>query len=159
CRLGSRMRGPPGISVGKLRRVQISDVVASNCVSRQASLITGIPGHPIEDLRLSNIYVLHQGGGTKEDAAIQPPEIEDAYPEPSRFGAMPAHGFYIRHVKGIDLRDVEIQYLKEDFRPAFVLDDVQGAHLVHVKGARGSGSPHFVLKNVENFIVYQSRPV
>jgi polygalacturonase len=159
CRLGSRLRGPPGTSVGRLRRVRISDVVASNCASRQASLVTGIPGYPIEDLKLSNIYLLHQGGGTKEDAAIQPPEIENAYPEPSRFGVLPAHGFFIRHVRGVDMRDVEVNTLKEDLRPAFVFDDVQGAHLVHVKAAHAPGSPNFVLKNVENFVVYQSKPV
>lgn len=159
CRLGSRMRGPPGAAVGKLRRVNITDVVASNCVSRQATLITGIPGHPVEDLRLSNIYVLHHGGGSKEDAAIQPPELENAYPEPSRFGVMPAHGFYLRHVKGVEIRDVEVKYIKEDLRPAFVLDDVQGAHLVHVKAARAPGVPYFVLKNVEDFSVHLSKPV
>jgi len=159
CRLGSRMRGPPGAAVGKLRRVNISDVVASNCVARQASLVTGIPGHPIEDLRLSNIYVLHQGGGTKEDGSVQPPEMENAYPEPSRFGVMPAHGFYLRHVRGVELRDVEIKYMREDFRPPFVLDDVQNAHLFHVKAARAPGVPSFVLKSVENFSVHQSRPV
>ena len=65
-RLGSRMRGPEGVAVGELRRVLISNVVVSNCASRQATLITGIPGHYIEDVRLSNILVLHQGGGTKE---------------------------------------------------------------------------------------------
>jgi hypothetical protein len=147
------------VPVGKLRRVNISDVVASNCVARQASLVTGIPGHPIEDLKLSNIYVLHQGGGTKEDAAVQPPENENAYPEPSRFGVIPAHGFYFRHLRGLDMRDVEVNYLKEDLRPAIVLDDVQGAQFVHIRAARAAGSPSFVLKNVENFIVYQSKPV
>jgi polygalacturonase len=159
CRLGSRMRGPPGVSVGKLQRVNISDVVASNCISRQATIVTGIPGHFIEDLRFSNIYVLHQGGGTKEDAAIQPPEMENAYPEPSRFGVMPAHGFYIRHVRGIDIGDVEVKYMKEDFRPAFVLEDVQGARLAHVKATHAPGVPSFVLRNVENFSVHQSMPV
>ena len=44
-RLGSRMRGPEGTPVGELRRVLISNVVVSNCASRQATLITGIPGH------------------------------------------------------------------------------------------------------------------
>ncbi len=43
-RLGSRMRGPKGTPVGELRRVLISNVVVSNCASRQATLITGIPG-------------------------------------------------------------------------------------------------------------------
>ena len=159
CRLGSRMRGPPGAAAGKLRRVNISDVVASNCSSRQASLVTGIPGHPIEDLRLSNIYILHQGGGTKEDSSVQPPEMENAYPEPSRFGVMPAHGFYLRHVRGVEMRDVEIKYMREDFRPPFVLDDVQNAHLFHVQAARAPGVPSFVLRSVENFSVHQSRPV
>jgi polygalacturonase len=52
-RLGSRMRGPEGTPVGELRRVNISDIVVSNCASRQASLITGIPGHYIEDLKIA----------------------------------------------------------------------------------------------------------
>ncbi len=159
CRLGSRMRGPPGTAVGKLRRVNISNVIASNCVSRQASIVTGIPGHRVEDLKLSNISILHQGGGAKEDAAVQPPEIENTYPEPSRFGVMPAHGFYLRHVRGVEMRDVEVNYMKEDFRPGFVLEDVHGADLVHVRAAHAPGVPNFVLKNVENFSIYQSRPV
>ncbi len=159
CRLGSRMRGPPGTPVGKLRRVNISNVIASNCVSRQASLVTGIPGNPVEDLKLSNISILHQGGGTKDDAALQPPEIENAYPEPSRFGAMPAHGFYLRHVKGLQIRDVEVKYLKEDFRPAFVFEDVQGAQLLHVKTAHAAGAPTIVLKNVLDFSIHGSSPV
>jgi hypothetical protein len=54
--------------------VNISNLVASNCASRQASIITGIARHCIEDVQLSNIIVLHRGGGTKEDAMIQPPE-------------------------------------------------------------------------------------
>ena len=53
-RLGSRMRGPEGTPVGELRRVNISDIIVSNCASRQASLIIGIPGHYIEDVKLSN---------------------------------------------------------------------------------------------------------
>ena len=159
CRLGRRMRGPPGSSVGKLRRVNISDVVASNCLSRQSTLITGIPGHHVEDLRLSNLYILHQGGGSKEDAATEPPEMEDAYPEPARFGVMPAHGFFLRHLRGLEMRDVEVKYLKEDLRPAFVLEDVQNVHLARVTAAHATGVPNFVLKNVENFSLHQSRPI
>ena len=118
-RLGSRMRGPEGTPVGELRRVLISNVVVSNCASRQATLITGIPGHYIEDVKLNNILVLHQGGGTKEDAAIQPPELENVYPEPNRFGPLPAHGFYIRHAKRIEIKDVEVRPMQPDMRPGF----------------------------------------
>ncbi|MGA8271662.1 MAG: glycoside hydrolase family 28 protein [Candidatus Sulfotelmatobacter sp.] len=158
-RLGRRMRGPEGVPVGELRRVNISNIVVSNCASRQASIITGIPGHSIQDVKLSNMLILHQGGGTKEDAAIQPPEIENSYPEPDRFGPMPAHGFYIRHVKGIEMRDVEVRYMKDDMRPTFTLEDVEGADFIHVKAQQTAGAPAFTLRNVRDFSTYQSRPV
>src|SRR5437016_758019 len=93
-RLGSRMRGPAGVPVGVLRRVMISNIMCSNAASGLSSIISGIPGHDIEDVRLSDIYIQHQGGGSKESAAIQPPETEDKYPEPTMFGpTMPGHGF------------------------------------------------------------------
>ncbi len=158
-RLGSRMRGPEGTPVGEIRRVLISNVVVSNCASRQASLITGIPGHTIEDVKLSNILVLHRGGGSKADAAIQPPELENGYPEPGRFGPMPAHGFYIRHVKRIEIKDVEIRPMQLDMRPGFVLEDVSGAELIHVKLPQTSEVPSVVLKNVKDFSVTQSKPL
>ena len=158
-RLGGRMRGPEGIAVGELRRVLISNVIVSNCASRQATLITGIPGHSIEDVRLSNILILHQGGGTKEDAAIQPPELENVYPDPNRFGALPAHGFYIRHVKGIEIKDVEVRPMKPDLRPGFVLDDVTGAELIHVKLPHNAEAPSLLLRNVKDFSISQSKPV
>jgi polygalacturonase len=158
-RLGSRMRGPEGTPVGELRRVLISNVVVSNCASRQATLITGIPGHTIEDVKLSNILVLHRGGGTKADAAIQPPEVENGYPEPNRFGPIPAHGFYIRHVKRIEIKDVEIRPMQTDMRPGFVLEDVSGAELIHVKLPQTPEVPSVVLKNVKDFSVTQSKPL
>jgi polygalacturonase len=158
-RLGRRMRGPEGIPIGALRRVNISDIVVSHCASHQACIISGIPGHYIQDVKLSNIFILHEGGGTREDAAIQPPEIEDAYPEPNRFGTLPAHGFYVRHVKGIDMRDVDVRYVKEDFRPGFVLDDVAGANFIHVKTQRAADVPAIALKNVEDFSIYLSQPL
>jgi polygalacturonase len=158
-RLASRMRAPEGTPVGQLRRVNISNVVSSHGASRQACIIAGIPGHPISDLRLSNILILHEGGGSEEDAAVQPPEIETSYPEPDRFGPMPAHGFYFRHVNGIEMRDVNVYYEKPDLRPGFVLDEVSGASFIHVQAQHATHVPTFVLKNVENFGVYLSRPV
>jgi hypothetical protein len=157
-RLGSRMRGPEGVPVGQLRRVRISNVVVSNADSKQAAIITGIPDHFIEDVKFNNIYIQHRGGETKESATIVVPEIENAYPEPDRFGPTPAHGFFIRHVNGIDMRDIEIKSLQEDHRPAFVLDDVDGADFAHVK-LPGNAGESFALRNVREFSVSQSRPI
>src|SRR6202050_4437815 len=98
-RLGSRMRGPAGVPIGSLRRVLISNVVCSNSEASLGSILSGIPGHPIEDIQLNDIYIQHRGGGTPEAAAVQPPELENKYPEPNMLRPLPSHGFFLRHVK------------------------------------------------------------
>jgi len=155
-RLGSRLRGPEGTATGALRRVRISNVVVYNADPRYSSIISGVPGHDIEDVKLSNIRIYYAGGGTREQAALAPPEDEKGYPEPSHLGVMPAYGFFLRHVKGIELNDVEVSYLKDDLRPAFVLDNVKGADFNHVKAQHAEGVPTFVLKSVQDFAVTQS---
>lgn len=159
-RLGFRGRGPKETTtVGAIRRVIISNVVVYNADPRYASIISGIPGHSIEDVRFSNIRIFYQGGGTKAQAALDPPEKEDTYPEPTMFGELPAYGFFIRHVKGIEMRDVEVGYLKEDARPPFILNDVIGSNFLNLRAQRGESVPTFVLKNVENFSLQQSWPL
>ncbi|MCM3873172.1 MAG: glycoside hydrolase family 28 protein [Pyrinomonadaceae bacterium] len=158
-RLGSRMRAPAGTAIGQLRRVQISNVVVYNADPRYASIISGIPGHDIEDVKLSNIRIFYQGGGTLAQAALSPAEKEAGYPEPSMFGDTPAYGFFIRHVKGIELDNVEVSYAQEDLRPAFVLNDVNGADFFHVKAQLAKDTHAFVLQNVSDFSTYQCKGV
>jgi len=158
-RLGSRMRGPEGVPVGALRRILISNLVCSNSESSFGSILSGIPGHPIEDIQLNDIYIQHRGGGTAEAAAIQPPEVENKYPEPNMFGAMPSHGFFLRHAKNISLSNVEISSLKDDARPAFVLLDVQGADFFRVRTPHAKDIPTFALNNVDDFNVYRCKGV
>lgn len=159
-RLGSRLRGPKETTkVGALRRVIISNVVVYNADPKYASIISGIPGSLIEDVRLSNIRIYAQGGGTKEQAALDPPEREALYPEPTMFGELPAYGFFIRHVKGLQMRDVELSYLKPDVRPPFVLNDVNGISFINLRVQREADGPSFILKNVSDFSVLQSWPL
>jgi polygalacturonase len=158
-RLGSRMRGPAGIPIGQLRRINISNIVAYNADPRYASIINGLPGHDIEDVKLSNIRIFYQGGGTREQAALVPKEQEKNYPEPSMFGTLPAYGFFIRHARGIELNNVEVSFMKDEARPAFVLEDVKNVDFFHVKAQKAEGVATFVLRNVSDFSVQQSRPV
>ena len=159
-RLGSRLRGPAGeTKVGAVRRIYINNIVCSNSVSGLGSIISGIPGFPIEDVRISNVYIQHQGGGTREQAAIVPAEKENAYPEPGMFGSMPSQGFYLRHVKNIEIADVRIVSATADERPAFVLQDVDNADFFHVQTKESAGVPKFVLNGVTNFSVARSKGV
>jgi hypothetical protein len=153
------MRGPAGTPVGTLKRVLISNLVCSNCVPGLGSIITGIPGHDIEDITISHVQIYHQGGGTKEEAALEPKEMEKAYPEPGQFGRMPSHGFYVRHVTGIRFDDVEVVAAKADLRPAFVLDDVRDADFFRIRVPREADTPVFALHNVENLAVHMCKSV
>ena len=159
-RLGFRGRGPKETTtVGALRRVIISNVSVYNADPKYASIISGIPGHPIEDVLLSNIRIYSRGGGTKEQAALDPPEKEDTYPEPTMFGELPAYGFFIRHVKGLRMNDVQVSYLKEDARPAFWMNQVKDVEFNRLRAQRGANTGTFVLKNVEDFVLLQSWPL
>jgi len=195
-RLGRRLRAPDGMPVGTLKRIIIDNLVCSNSVANLGSVISGIPGHEIEDVKISNVEIQHQGGGTSQDAAYQPPEEEDIYPEPDMFTApprpgrngrgangqfipegqgragagrgtppapaapverhkMPSHGFYVRHVKGIQFDNISIQTMKDDRRPAFVLDQVQDADFFRIKTPKVDDSPIFALHQVTDFSVHK----
>ena len=67
---------------------------------------------------------------------------------------MPSHGFYVRHVKGIQFDNIEIRTAKEDLRPAFVLDNVEDADLFRVKVPHVAGVPEFVLHHVTDFTAH-----
>jgi polygalacturonase len=156
-RLGSRMRGPEGVPVGKLRRIRISNLSAYNVDPRYASIIAGIPGHPIEGVKLDNIRIVYRGGGTKEQAARVIPENESSYPEPSMFGVTPAYGFFIRHAVNVELSNIEVSFMADDARPAFRLENVRNADLVNVKADKIAGGSTVVLKQVEDFTLRNSR--
>ena len=55
----------------------------------------------------------------------QVPEAVQDYPEFSMFGELPSYGFYVRHVNGIQMKNIKLTLEETDFRPAFIFDDVQ----------------------------------
>jgi polygalacturonase len=157
-RLASRMRMPPGDSTaGALRRILISNIIVYNADSHFASIISGVPGKIIEDIKLNNIRIYYrQMDSSFEKIPEVVPENEKQYPEPARMGIMPAYGFFIRHVKGIEMNNVEVSYLGTEVRPAFFLDDVKDVDLFRIKAQPVPNTKTFVLKGVVNFNIQQS---
>lgn len=155
-RLGARMRGPEGTPVGTLRRVIISNIVAYNVDGKAGAIISGIPGNDIEDVSLHDINIYFKGGGTKEQASIEVPGLENGYPEPGRFGVTPAYGFFVRHVDGISFDNIHLELMSNDDRPSFVLDSVKNASFRFVNTPVRQGLENFYLKNTENVKVFQS---
>jgi hypothetical protein len=158
-RLGARMRGPDSIPVGQCRRIIIQNVVAWNVDARHGAIISGLPGHDIEDLQLSNIRIYYKGGGPKDSINRVVPEYEKAYPEPGSWKVMPSYGFFIRHVKNLKMHDVQISYLKDDPRPPFILDDVKGAILYDIQAEKSAGVPYFLLRRVQGLNIYRMENV
>ena len=155
-RLGARMRGPQGTPVGELRRVIISNIVAYNVDAQTGAIISGIPGHNIEDVTLRDIKIYYKGGGTREQAARDVPDRIKDYPEPGSFGTMPSYGFFIRNVKGIHLENIDLHFLNDEQRPPFVLDSVTDADFRFVNAQTLPGNASLYLTNTENVKIFQS---
>jgi hypothetical protein len=102
---------------------------------------------------------MDSGGGTKSDAQRAVREEEKKYPEPTMFGTTPAHGFFVRHVCGLEMDGIKIEHTNQDGRPVFVLDDVDGADLGRIKAASDAGVPASSLNQVRDFSVVRSKPV
>jgi polygalacturonase len=158
-RLGARMRGPDSIKIGECRRIIINNIIAYNVGPEQGAIISGLPGHYIEDLQLSNIRIYYKGGGPKDSVNRIVPEYEKAYPEPDGWKIMPSYGFYVRHVKDLKMHDVQVSYLKDDYRPPFILDDVKGGILYDIQAEKSSNTSSFILKNVEDIHILQTKNV
>jgi hypothetical protein len=71
-------------------------------------------------------------------------------------GIMPAYGFFIRHVNGIKMNNVEVSYLGKELRPAIMMDDVKNADLFRIKAKAVPDTKSIILKDVENFSIQQS---
>lgn len=89
-------------------------------------MITGIPGHYVENVILEDITISFPGGGNEEDANRVVPEDIKRYPEQYFFGVLPAWGAYIRHAKNIEFKNVKLSTRTSDMRKEVVLDDVEG---------------------------------
>jgi polygalacturonase len=147
-RLGARLRGPSGTQPGKLRRVLLSNIVSSGA-GQLPSILAGIPGHLIEDIKIDGVYLEQTGGAAAAVAATVPPEESESYPEPTMFGQLPATGIFMRHVRNLELGSVEVAVRTTDARPAFWLEDIDGADFFRIRAPKGA--PVFDLRSVKNF--------
>jgi polygalacturonase len=122
---GRRNRTPNLTTQSRLKNVVISNVTIDGVSKTSGIQITGMPGQPLEGIRLENIRMTTNGGGTKEDATRKFPELEKDYPEPGPLGITPAWGVFARHVRGLELVNIQLKFKEVDLRPAAQFEDVQ----------------------------------
>ncbi|HTJ79859.1 MAG TPA: glycoside hydrolase family 28 protein [Rariglobus sp.] len=137
---GSRNRTPGVTTPSRMRNISISNIVATGVDPLSGIQITGLPGQPIEDVRLDNIRLVFKGGGTAEDARRVVPELGARYPEPARTtGRMPAYGVFARHVRGLELSNLRLSFEQEDRRPAIHCEDIDGLDILNFKAQVAAG--------------------
>lgn len=129
-RLGARHRSyrkDAAINTACLRDILIHHIQATRLSAVFPCSITGLPGRPVEGIRLDQIH-LETEGGIPSAPTDRIEEHETAYPSGRMFGTLPCYGFYLRHIRDISLNGVTVRTRQPDGRPPVVADDVQGLH-------------------------------
>ena len=118
--------------------------------------ITGLPGHDVENVSLENVRIIYPGRANNGYAHLpvhrlnDVPENESQYPEFSMFGELPSWGFYVRHVKGLSMKNIRVKVEEYDFRPAFVFDDVKNLEMKQIKIEDEKKAQQVIFRNVTN---------
>jgi polygalacturonase len=154
---GKRNRSP-GLTnnVSQMKNILISNVVATGIDAASGIQINGLPEQPIEGVRLENIRLIYKGGGTKEQADGVLKELGTGYPEPRTKDVTPAYGLFARHVKDLELANINFSFLKEDFRPAIECVDVNGLEIDNFKAQLADGMAAAKFENVSGTVIRNS---
>lgn len=151
---GKRNRGPNVTQPSRMRNVLIANVTADGVSANSGIQIFGLPEQPIEGLRLDNIRLVCKGGGTEEQANKMPPELNTGYPEPH--GVMPGYGVFARHVRGLELANIDLSFENNDQRPAMVCSDVDGLEVDNFKAQLSDGVSAARMDDVKNVVIRDS---
>ncbi len=116
--------------VGAIRGVRISNISIRHAGAMGCS-ITGLEGHPVEDVWVENVIIHHKGGVGAADLPAISEAMKDEkaaeYPEATMWGNLPAKGFYVRHGRHVRLSNIVVQTEESDVRPDIVRVDAAEA--------------------------------
>ena len=130
-----------------MRGIVIDGLHASDAIL--TSSITGLPGLPVEDVRLSDIRIATVMPGKPEWVSHPVPEVPDQYPQSRMFGWLPASGFYVRHVHGLSMRNISFSAPADEWRPTMLFNDVQDVQCDGLQSTPVSnGEPMLQLESV-----------
>ena len=161
----SKVKGgaPGSYDIGSISNLRISNVVAKDIYGYGSgwdftSTIMGGSGSMLVNVVLENMRMTYKGGslsylGLKEDPAkIGVPKIDDYRPE--KYGLRPAYGLYCRYIKDLKIRNVSVDFEKEDPRPGMILYDVQGVVVNRFYAERSTiRNNDIILDNVSDFFM------
>jgi hypothetical protein len=132
--------------------------------------ITGFSGHTVENITLEDIEITYPGRANKA-YSWQPlnrlDEIEEhpsryygnglppnpgfmfRYPEFSIWKELPSWALYVRFVDGLTMKNVRMRVLEDDFRPAYVFQDVRNLTIEGASIYPKTDAPQLIVHNVQ----------
>jgi hypothetical protein len=120
---------------------------------RTCITLNGTDDEFLEQISLSDVHVVYEGGGTAAEGALRDvPQIAGEYFE---IGPRPAYGLFARNVRGLTLHNVRVEFTKPDLRPAVVFDHVSDA-TVNGLVAQGNVEAESVLRFIGSQDVHLS---
>lgn len=146
---------PEGRPVGKIRNITFRNI-EGRLTGRldpptEGIMFTGLPDHYIEDVTMENIHFSYTGFGNLDVKDRVVPEDEARYPEQLFFGVLPSYGIYLRHVKGLKIKNVTMELRGHDNRAAIVMDDVIESNFEDVNfDIKAEAGAAMVLKNTSD---------
>ncbi len=133
-RLGERLRtyrNAPKQQVGSIHNIMIKNITGTtrNLETSRVSppsgiFITGTPNHKIGRIQLQNIDITLPGSATSSDIKEVSEQI-DKYPEYSFFEVLPGYGLFGRHIKQLEMADLNFDIKNPDHRAPIVLNDIE----------------------------------
>lgn len=134
---GKRNRTPNLTTTSRMRNVEISNVVMDGVGKIGGIIITGMPEQFIEGIRLSNIRLVSTGGGNKGKVPV--PEAVNGYPKHNWAGDLPAYGIFARHIRGLELEDISLDFQKTEARPAAWFENIEGLEIDNLRARVSTG--------------------
>jgi polygalacturonase len=123
--LADRKRTVPArkTRIGAISNIHFKNIKGDTFTQQYPSIITGIPGHNIQNVTFENINLNLKGGIQTTDQTVM--EYDGKYPEGSYFGVTNAHGFFIRHTDEVSFKNCKITLENQDARPWLVQENVK----------------------------------
>ena len=109
--------------IGSISNIHFKNIIGDRFTQQYPSIITGIPGHNIQNITFENINLNLKGGIQSTDQMVM--EYDGKYPEGSYFGVTNAHGFFIRHTDEVSFKNCKITLENKDARPWLVQENVK----------------------------------
>lgn len=153
-KLSDQNRGPDPTPIGRIRNLSFTNITATRSIRdgvEYSNVIHGKSSVFVENISFNNVRLTADGGHPASDASINPPDNNDW--RPRILGELPAYGWFIRHARNITFTNCQVDFDRDDGRPAVIVNNGQNIRFNDFRAERGSSSAYDLgFTNVQGYL-------